>query len=431
MRLFILFIVDTLLFFLALFLALFIRSGAVDMDEFFLHLPPFALLFVFTLLIMYILGMYDKHYIVLKRNIFNALLVINSFLFMAIVILFYFVPVFEITPKTNMFIFLVVFSLFFFLWRTFGVRVIQAKSIQAVLIGEDSVLEKILSPERISHLTIVRKYSITDDLKKMLFECNLHNITHILFDFRNAELKHIVRRYDELILNGFVCIDTGAIKEELSGYVENAQLDEVWFLEGAQKRYRTVFMSIKRIIDMGISVCLFPLLIVLTPFVALAIKIQDGGRVFVKQKRYGLYRKVFILYKFRTMSCDDEGVWHTDMQKVVTPLGSFLRKSRIDELPQIINVFCGELALIGPRPDMVALGDMLCEKIPYYNMRYIVRPGITGWAQVRQGVVPQSISETKDRLGYDLFYIQHMSLFLEFKIVLKTIRLLLSKIFTL
>ncbi|MCD5384456.1 MAG: sugar transferase, partial [Candidatus Pacebacteria bacterium] len=191
----------------------------------------------------------------------------------------------------------------------------------------------------------------------------------------------------------------------------------------------------KRVIDIVVVLLLVPVCIIICPLVIAALKIQyllgaGASKALIKQERIGLNRRIFTLYKFRSMICDDTGVWHNDISKVVTPLGKFLRKSRIDELPQLFNILRGDMSLVGPRPDMVNLGKVLSTEIDYYDTRYIVQPGLTGWAQVSQRIIPQSINENKSRLEYDLYYIKNQSLFLELDIILKTMRRLLIDVFT-
>jgi lipopolysaccharide/colanic/teichoic acid biosynthesis glycosyltransferase len=127
------------------------------------------------------------------------------------------------------------------------------------------------------------------------------------------------------------------------------------------------------------------------------------------------------------MNVNDGGKWLTDADNRVTRVGKILRKSRIDELPQILAVIKGDMSFIGPRPDIVNLGETLEKQIPYHNTRSIIRPGLSGWAQVNQDKPPQSVEESKLRLSYDLYYIKNRSLGLDIRIALRTIRTLLSR----
>jgi lipopolysaccharide/colanic/teichoic acid biosynthesis glycosyltransferase len=159
----------------------------------------------------------------------------------------------------------------------------------------------------------------------------------------------------------------------------------------------------------------------------LAIKLEDGGPVFIIQDRIGYGNKIIKVIKFRSMkeSAGGRGVSKDDNR--ITKVGSFIRKTRIDELPQLYNVIKGDLSLVGPRPDIINLGQKLSSDIPYYTMRNLIKPGLSGWAQIHQDLPPQSLAETKLRLAYDFYYLKNRSFFLDIQIALKTIKTLLSR----
>ena len=128
------------------------------------------------------------------------------------------------------------------------------------------------------------------------------------------------------------------------------------------------------------------------------------------------------------MTQNDNGVWLAQSENKVTKVGYFLRKTRIDELPQVLSVLTGDMSFVGPRPDIIDLGKKLEHEIPYHTIRNVIKPGLSGWAQVSQEKPPQSVEENKIRLSYDLYYIQNRSLGLDIKIALKTIKTLLSRV---
>jgi len=182
--------------------------------------------------------------------------------------------------------------------------------------------------------------------------------------------------------------------------------------------------------DVIISLPLALLSLIFYPFVFLAIKMDDGGEIFIRQSRIGQDNKHVEIIKFRSMSGLDEGEEVLKSRRVVTKVGTFLRKSRIDELPQLWNVLKGDISLIGPRPEIPALALKYEEEIPYYNVRHLIKPGLSGWAQIYHNNHPHhgtDFSETKMKLSYDLYYIKNRSFFLDLKIALKTIKALLSR----
>jgi exopolysaccharide biosynthesis polyprenyl glycosylphosphotransferase len=169
---------------------------------------------------------------------------------------------------------------------------------------------------------------------------------------------------------------------------------------------------------------------ILFPFIALAIVLDSPGPVFFRQERVGKNEKFFTLYKFRTMRVDAESgtgaVWAQKNDPRVTRLGEFLRKSRIDELPQFFNILKGDMSLVGPRPERPEFVEKLKIIIPYYSERHVVRPGVTGWAQVRYPY-GASVEDALEKLRYDLYYIKYISPLFDFMIILDTIKVVLFR----
>ncbi len=168
----------------------------------------------------------------------------------------------------------------------------------------------------------------------------------------------------------------------------------------------------------------FPIIFV----VALLIKLEDNGPIFYNQVRTGLFEQPIIIRKLRSMKINSENngaVWANKNDKRITKIGRLIRRTRIDELPQLINVLIGDMSLIGPRPERPQLEEKLNEKIPNYKYRHIVKPGLSGWAQVN---LPygSSISDSSEKLSYDLFYIQNKSIWLDLLIFIQTIKLIFN-----
>jgi len=179
--------------------------------------------------------------------------------------------------------------------------------------------------------------------------------------------------------------------------------------------------------DLLIALLLFAVTLVVYPFVILAIWFESKTSPFIVQERVGMDNKIIKLYKFRSMTSNDKGKWITDDDNRVTKVGKIIRSSRVDELPQLINVLKGDISLIGPRPDIKGLFDNLENELPYYTIRNVVKPGLSGWAQTHQEIPPHSLEETKIRLSYDLFYIKNRSFVLDVKIALQTLKTLISR----
>jgi sugar transferase (PEP-CTERM system associated) len=180
----------------------------------------------------------------------------------------------------------------------------------------------------------------------------------------------------------------------------------------------------KRGFDLAMSALLFVLALPLMAFVAVAIKLDSKGPVFYRQERVGLNGKTYRLWKFRSMRTDAEkngAVWAKVNDDRVTRVGRFIRKTRIDEIPQVFNVLMGDMSFVGPRPERPVFVEQLKEEIPFFSLREAVKPGITGWAQIRYPY-GASVEDARNKLEYDLYYVKNGSLFLDFGIIFHTVR---------
>jgi sugar transferase (PEP-CTERM system associated) len=216
--------------------------------------------------------------------------------------------------------------------------------------------------------------------------------------------------------------------EQITGKIpiESLRLGTLLFSTGFHlSRFLVIY---KRIASILVSIVGFILTLPLLPFIALAIKLTSSGRLLYHQKRVGKDGTIFYCHKFRTMRADAEAdtgaTWAGDEDPRITTVGRFLRSTRLDEIPQLWNVLKGEMSLIGPRPERPEFIEWLRQEIPYYDLRHTVRPGITGWAQIRYKY-GSSVEDAKEKLRYDLFYIKHMSPGLDVLIFFDTIKIIL------
>jgi sugar transferase (PEP-CTERM system associated) len=222
--------------------------------------------------------------------------------------------------------------------------------------------------------------------------------------------------------------DGNDVYESITGKVPIESIRLSWLLFSPGSHASRLFLIYKRCASVMISIVGLLVSLPLIPFVILAIKLSSRGRVLYWQNRVGRDDKIFRCYKFRTMRTDAEAdsgpIWAEDGDPRVTPVGRFLRKMRIDEIPQLLNVLKGDMSLVGPRPERPEFVAALGEQIPYYHLRHSVRPGITGWAQIlyKYG---SSVEDAKEKLRYDLYYIKNSSVGLDLLIVLNTIKIVL------
>jgi sugar transferase (PEP-CTERM system associated) len=231
-----------------------------------------------------------------------------------------------------------------------------------------------------------------------------------------------------LRLNGVRIEEATSWLEKISGRIEVEQLYPSWLIFADGFRFSTSFNLMRRALSMLVSLVLLLVVLPFLPFVILAIKLDSKGPVLYRQKRVGRAGHIFYCYKFRTMRQDAEAdtgpTWAGDDDPRITRFGKFLRSSRIDEIPQLWCVFKGDMAFVGPRPERPEFVEWLTKEIPYYGVRHAVRPGITGWAQVRYKY-GNTIEDAKEKLQYDLFYIKNASLGLDILIMFQTIKIVL------
>ncbi len=227
---------------------------------------------------------------------------------------------------------------------------------------------------------------------------------------------------------GIEVIDAPSFYEEVTGKLLLENTTPSWFIFANGFRMTAQKKSYKRIFDILCSLFGLALTLPLMPLVSLIIKLDSDGPVFFKQVRVGEMDEPFFLYKFRTMRQDAEkgtgAVWAQKNDPRITRIGRFLRKTRIDELPQLFNVLKGDMSFIGPRPERPEFVAELKKVIPYYSERHFVKPGVTGWAQVRYPY-GASVEDAIEKLRYDLYYIKNVSPYLDLVIIIDTIRVML------
>ncbi len=230
-------------------------------------------------------------------------------------------------------------------------------------------------------------------------------------------------------LRGTMVVDIRSFYEHVVHRLPVHHISDEWLLldDGFSLNTRGSLRRLKRATDMLISLFLLTITSPVMLLSALIIRLESKGPIIYKQNRVGLHEKEFPVYKFRSMRIDaekDGAVWASKNDTRVTRFGKFIRKVRIDELPQLYNVLKGDMSLIGPRPERMEFVTMLKESIPYYSLRHSIKPGVTGWAQVCYPY-GASVEDARHKLEYDLYYIKNMSILLDLKIILKTIGVVL------
>ncbi len=396
--------------------------------EFFqLHVYAFSFLFPLWIIIFYIEGLYSLRIrysglsIALIRSMnFNAVI---SFLF------FYLLPFFEITPRFNLVVFMLISLVVLFVIRKLAFMILTLQNLKLnVCLVSESDIEKDLKEffENRPYLGFqILKHMKCFSLEEIPKETHCVVVDRNLFDrkgFRSfVETEVKTKRH---------LIELSKFYEENTGRIPVSVINSSWILEHCGYKKSRVNLVLKWLMDKLLSSILFILLSLPMLLVSLLVLIFKGRPILYSQIRTGLNNKPYRIYKFRTMVNNaekkGEAQWADPNDSRVTFLGKILRKTRLDELPQLWNILKGDMSLIGPRPERPEMIENKLEKLtPFYNYRHILKPGVTGWAQVnfRYGY---SEEDAMTKLQYDLYYIKNQSLWLDIKILLKTIKTVLG-----
>ena len=254
------------------------------------------------------------------------------------------------------------------------------------------------------------------------------NVDRVVISLAERRGTMPVQQLLELKFAGVLVEDAHSVFESMVGRIllDHLSPSTLILSDGFKKSKFTLLF--KRAVDIVVSLVAAIITLPAMLLTAAAIWLESGGPVLFKQKRVGLHGTEFEMLKFRSMYQNSEQhgpSWTRDGDRRITRVGKFIRQCRLDELPQLINVLRGDMSLVGPRPEQPYFCELLAQEILYYGQRHCVRPGITGWAQVKFKY-GASIEETKTKLEYDLFYVKHLSFFLDLAIALETVKVLLS-----
>jgi exopolysaccharide biosynthesis polyprenyl glycosylphosphotransferase len=249
----------------------------------------------------------------------------------------------------------------------------------------------------------------------------------IVVALRDRRGRLPVRELLEARVRGVVVEDAVDLYEHLTGKLAIESLTPSHLISSKDFRKSHLDLAFGHAASLVVAVIGLVVLAPLFALIAVAIKLDSAGPVFFQQDRVGLGGRRFSLLKFRTMRPTERhgSEWARDNGDRITRVGKWLRQYRLDELPQLINVLRGEMNLVGPRPHPVSNFELFLERIPYYSLRSVIRPGVTGWAQVRQGYA-NSLDEETEKMRYDLYYIKHMSAWLDLRILFCTMKTVLA-----
>ncbi len=401
-------------------------------------------LFVFVIvLITYLVELYDSRRSSNKEFVPVRIIISLGMSFCVLSAIYSFVPHLELN-RSVMIVVLVMFGClqgllhiyYPLLLKVFGVtqRVLilgvgpMASKIQESMAGTEHryVLAGYVQPD--DELATVPLMQILAPLDGLLETAKRENVKKIVISVSERRGVLPLKELLQARFSGIEIVDAASFHEEITGTLLVRNINPGWFIYSGGFCLNAFKRSMKRLSDIVLSLLGILLTLPLLPLIALAIKLDSPGRAIFFQVRLGEDEREFWLYKFRTMRQDAEeltgAVWSQNNDPRITRLGKFLRKSRLDEIPQLYNVLWGDMALVGPRPERPEFVEKLKEEIPYYSKRHTLKPGVTGWAQVKYPY-GASIEDSHEKLKYDLYYIKHYSLLLDFIIVLETIKVVL------
>jgi exopolysaccharide biosynthesis polyprenyl glycosylphosphotransferase len=431
-----------------------IQTGWFDiviMPEFFI---PMIAIYFYWLLIFFFVGMYRTWF---AASRFDELSTLFKASFFGVFILFFLIFIDDyqhgVTSANRMLIFIYwgLFLLFVGSGRLF-VRSFQRRLLvkgigrkNALIVGfntkakevHDEILShKALGLDVIGYVCVngenseagykdAKVLGNVNEIEKIIDDTNAKEIIIALEKEDHDKLVSLIARCDQKNVGLKIVPD---LYEILSGQAKTSQIYGMPLIDIMPQLMPEWEKKIKRVLDIVISLFILIITLPVCLVTAIAIKLDSKGPVFFRQERCGLNGKSFTIVKFRSMVENAEEmsgpVWSQKDDPRITRVGKLIRKVRIDEIPQMINVLKGEMSIVGPRPERPFFVNMLAEEIPYYKRRLRVRPGITGWAQVKHKY-DESVEDVKVKLRYDLFYIENMSLRMDFKIILRTIYVIL------
>jgi sugar transferase (PEP-CTERM system associated) len=271
----------------------------------------------------------------------------------------------------------------------------------------------------------VTKESVATHMIGLIQDGRVHRVIVAMTD-RRRTLP--VEELMNLRLSGVKVEEATSWLEKISGRIEVEQLYPSWLIFADGFRFSVFFRMVRRVLNFSVALIALVVSLPLIPFIVLAVKLGSAGPVLYRQKRVGRAGTTFYCYKFRTMRQDAEAdtgaTWATDDDPRITRTGKFLRTARLDEIPQLWCVLKGDMHFVGPRPERPEFVEWLSKEIPYYGVRHVVRPGITGWAQV-QYKYGNTLDDAREKLQYDLFYIKNASIGLDVLIWFQTVKIVL------
>lgn len=428
--------VDAVILLGSLWMALFLRNfGNMNAGQFSSFVPSFFLIILASIAIFYIYGLYDKPSLRLVRELRTRIISSQVLAGAAAVFLFYILPTLGIAPKTILFIYIATASIAMLIWRYYAsLFVLRYRKQNSVIIGSGRSFHMLVDELSRNPHTGITLISVIDldtyDVNRIGDALRTTSPDSIIADLRDDRIKRYFGELYKRMWEGAAVYDIINVYEDVFDMVPLDVLNQEWIFRHINNARR--MQIIKRILDIILTIPAMIIPVLTYPFIYLAIKLEDGGPFLYPHVRIGRYGVPFTIYKIRSMEHreKEEESDKLNETKKVTKVGNFIRKTRLDEFAQLWNVLRGDVSLIGPRPESPSLVEEYSKNIPFYPMRHIVRPGLSGWAQIQQSEVPKfgiDVNQTTTKLSYDIYYLEHEDIWLDLAIILRTVKVLLSK----
>ncbi len=421
-----------------------------NFSDIFLHVDLYFWLFFLWIVTNYINGLYDLNARIQRGNLYRRIAETTFLVIIVSIIYFYLIPDADITPKRILLLNVVIGYGFLALWRLLFEKYIGSHKMltNIIFVGltpeSKDLMDFILKhPESGYHVVAAidmnktlkaqdHEFAVYHDLKSLRPAVTTYQSQLVVIAPHLQKDEDALRELYELLFWSVEIVDATSFYESITGRIPPATFSEGWFLEHIHTRVNPLYEKWRTVLDYCAGCILGLLFMTLGALIALAIRLSSPGPIFIQQKRVGLNGKTFILYKFRSMyalsadgSAELAGVEFAKKEdKRITPIGKFLRKTRLDELPQCINILKRDITLIGPRPERPEIVEQLTMQMPFYPLRHVVRPGLAGWAVLHQNYT-DTIEKSLEKLQYDLYYIKNRSFLLDISILLRTVNVVL------
>lgn len=443
---------DWLALYLAFYASLWLRSLAIPTEQWSLLFYPMTRVFVGAVIIFFIVGLYDLNQLKNRRSRLQKISIAMGLWVFIGIIYFYLFQGSMAQPKTIIVLTAIISILFVSVWRTMHDKFLSKSILKTNIVfagitpETNELIEKIEQEPEIGYEIVGIIKNKNEAIQETLPGLDGHTAAETIAELVAKQKKPIQmvvispsmsqnteiskELYTQLFTQTSV-VSLAKFYEDILKRIPPFTFSESWFLTNLDEQNKKIYDRFRIIIDFLFSALMAIAFAVTYPFIALAIKINSPGPIFFVQERIGRNGARFKIIKYRTMqsltsdgSAETHGAQYALVNDArITTIGKFLRKTRLDELPQFINIFKNEMSLVGPRPERPEFVDKLTNEMPYYKLRHLVKPGLTGWAQIQKSYYG-TIEENLRKLEYDLYYLKNRGLMLDISIILRTLNIL-------